>query len=59
MNSKDYLSRSGINSISEVIKIFVGILCFILSFNCDFLNFFIFSFVFLCNFSHRQARASS
>ena len=29
-------------------------MCFILSFSCDSLNFFIFSFVFLCNFSHLQ-----
>ena len=29
-------------------------MCFILSFSCDSLNFFVFSFVFLCNFSHLQ-----
>ena len=27
-------------------------MCFILSFSCDFLNFFVISFVFLGNFSH-------
>ena len=29
-------------------------MCFILSFSCDSLNFFVFSFVFLGNFSHLQ-----
>ena len=55
MNSKDYLSGSGFCSISEVTKIFVwNFVCFILSFSYDFLNFFVFIFVFFCNFSHLQ-----
>ena len=29
-------------------------MCFILSFSCDFLNFFVVSFVFLGKFSHLQ-----
>ena len=29
-------------------------MCFILSFSCDFLNFFVFSFVLIFNFSHLQ-----
>ena len=29
-------------------------MCFTLSFSCDFLNFFVFSFVFVCSFAHLQ-----
>ena len=29
-------------------------MCFILIFSCDFLNFFVFNFVFLGKFSHLQ-----